>query len=189
MKKAKKKKHYFVVLYTESSFRIVLVYSVAKTWFLFRQFRKIILKISILKRFLIFHELSIQFLWYICDHWIFATIVYGCLSLYIYIYIYICVCVCVWVCLSVCACVCVFVFRQYFHVEVYLIKYYGQSLSAYFCFNPFKSPYCCFDIWLELANTFFVFNWFPTIFVPLSGPHQVVCILQKAQYRVLFILV
>ena len=27
-----------------------------------------------------------------------------------------------------------------------MIKYYRYSLSTYFCFDPFKSPYSCFDI-------------------------------------------
>ena len=76
--------------------------------------------------------------------------------------------------------VCVCVFRQHFLVEAYLIKYYRQSLSTYFYFNPFKLLYRCFDIQLKLANKFPVFNWFPYIFMPLSGYYQGRrCILQK----------
>ena len=38
------------------------------------------------------------------------------------------------------------VFEQRFLVETYLIKYCRQCLCVYFYFNPFKSPYSCFDI-------------------------------------------
>ena len=55
---------------------------------------------------------------------------------------------------------------QHFLVKTYLIKYYKQSLLTYFCFNPFKLAYSCFDIRLELTHKFSVFNWFPNTFVP-----------------------
>ena len=58
-------------------------------------------------------------------------------------------------CVCVCVCVCV-------------IRYYRQSLSAYFFFNTFKLAYSCFDIQLEFS----LFNGFPSTFVPLLGPHQ-----------------
>ena len=38
------------------------------------------------------------------------------------------------------------VFRQHFHVEAYLIKYFRQPLPICFCFDPFKLLYSCFDI-------------------------------------------
>ena len=67
---------------------------------------------------------------------------------------------------------CVCVFKQHFLIKAYLIKCYRQPLSIYFCFNPFKFPYSCFDIQLELALKFPVFNWFPSTFMSLSGHHQ-----------------
>ena len=42
-----------------------------------------------------------------------------------------------------------------------MIRYYRHPLSTYFYFDPFKLLYVCYDIRLELANKFPVFNWFP----------------------------
>ena len=39
-------------------------------------------------------------------------------------------------------------------VKETLIKYYQHPLSAYFHFNPFKSSYSCFNIWIKLVNNF-----------------------------------
>ena len=61
-----------------------------------------------------------------------------------------------------CVCVCVSV-----SIEAYLIKYDRQPLSTYFFyFNPFKSQYGCYDIQLELADKFSVFNGFPSLLDP-----------------------
>ena len=64
-------------------------------------------------------------------------------------------------------------------VLIYLIRYIRQSLSAYYYFNPFKSPYSCFNIRLKLANKFSVTNWFISIFVFHSSHHHGVCTLRK----------
>ena len=48
--------------------------------------------------------------------------------------------------------------KQPFFVKAYLIKYFRYPLSTYFCFNPFNSPYTCFDIQLGLVNKFSVYN-------------------------------
>ena len=54
-----------------------------------------------------------------------------------------------------------------------------QTIFAYFWFDPFKSPYSCFDIRQELANTFSLIKWFPINFLSLSDHYQLVCILKK----------
>ena len=41
---------------------------------------------------------------------------------------------------------------------VYMISYYKHLFPTYFCFDPFKLLSTCFNIWLELANKFLVFN-------------------------------
>ena len=87
-----------------------------------------------------------------------------------------------------CVCACVCVFRQYFLVEAYLLKYYRKPLSTYFCFDPFKSMYSCFDIRLELAYNFSVFNLFPNTFVPLSGHLQWVEVRISQKYSTAFYL-
>ena len=52
--------------------------------------------------------------------------------------------------------------------------------STYMCFNPFKLPYICFNILLELANKFFVFNWFPSTFVSPSNMYIPKVVMVKA---------
>ena len=59
------------------------------------------------------------------------------------------------------------VFKQHFVVEA-LIKYYRHRLSTYFCFDPFKSPYSCFEIRLELAEKLSVFNRFPRTYTSIN---------------------
>ena len=81
-------------------------------------------------------------------------------------------------CVSVCVCV----FEKHFLIKTYLIKQYRHLLSTYFCFNPFKLSYGCYDIWPELVKKPSIINWFPSTFKPISGHHQGVCILQK-QYN------
>ena len=53
-------------------------------------------------------------------------------------------------------------------ILVNMIKYYRHPFKLYFCSNPFKSPYSCFDIRPDLANTFSLFNWFQTVYFPLG---------------------
>ena len=105
---------------------------------------------------------------------LFASLyIYIYIYIYNYIYVYIHNYIYIYIIMHVC------VFRMYFLIEAYLIEYYRCSFSVYFCFNPFKSPYSCFDIRLELANRFSVLNWLPSTFVPLLGHHQRLCKLQK----------
>ena len=66
-----------------------------------------------------------------------------------------------------CARMCVCGGGEHFFVEAYLIKYYRQPLSTYSYFDPFKSLYVSYNVRLELANKFSVFNWFPSTFGPL----------------------
>ena len=51
-------------------------------------------------------------------------------------------------------------------------------MSTYF-FNPFKSPYRCHYILLELAYKFSVFHWIPSTFESPSGHHHDACIFKK----------
>ena len=76
------------------------------------------------------------------------------------------------------------IFRHHFFIEVYLIKYYKHLLPTYFYFDLFTSLYICYDIQLELANEFSIFNWFASTFRSLLDHHQGLCILQK--YNITF---
>ena len=75
-------------------------------------------------------------------------------------------------------CVCVCVFGQYFLIKTYLIKQYRNLLSTYFCLDPFKLPYECYDIHLGLTNLSLL-NGSPSTFRPILGHYQRVYILQK----------
>ena len=59
-----------------------------------------------------------------------------------------------------CLCVC----GQHFSVVTYFIKQYTHFLCAYSFFNPFKTPYGCYNIRPELANKPFLTNWFSSTF-------------------------
>ncbi len=66
-----------------------------------------------------------------------------------------------------------------FVVFIYLIKYYKHPFYTYFYYDPFKLLYGFYDIRLDLANEFSIFNKFPSTFGPLLGYHQRVSIVQK----------
>ena len=57
-----------------------------------------------------------------------------------------------------------------------MIKLYSLFLSTYFCFDPFKSPYGCYNIRLELINKP---KLDPKYFRPILGYHQV-CVYCKS---------
>ena len=66
---------------------------------------------------------------------------------------------------------------------MHLIKYYRYVLSTYYYFNPFKTPYQCYNIRLELAYKFSVIKWSPVF----SDPSWAIireCICQK--YNIAF---
>ena len=75
---------------------------------------------------------------------------------------------------------CMCVFRLYFFIDAHLINII-DIFCLHFYFDPFKLPYGCYDIQLELTNKFSIFDWFPSTFRPLSGHYQEGggCILQK----------
>ena len=58
----------------------------------------------------------------------------------------------------ICVCVCVCLFEQHLFIEAYLVKYYRYPLCICFYFDPFKSPYGCYKIQLELGHKFSVIN-------------------------------
>ena len=84
--------------------------------------------------------------------------------------------------MCVCVCVCVCIERERDLVNI------KDILCYIFFFDPFKLKYGCYEIRLESANEFSVFNSFPNIFGLLLGDNHWVYI-GKVQYSDLCILV
>ena len=73
------------------------------------------------------------------------------------------------------------VFGQHFFVNTYVIEQYRHFLSTYFSFYPFKLPYRCYNIWLELVYKPAMFNWFPCTKVISLLKHALLLIIAQDQ--------